>query len=140
MFHLKKRFWKSLRPHHFILIVTSGEAATTSLVRALLQVKTYLTVIVAGSKDALALEGFLKPDLLVLDDSHRANERGDLSGWLSITQTFKEVPTIILSSQLALSGEGERGAPRPVHLPKTIQSAELLATVKRLLTEASSPA
>lgn len=138
MCSLRRVFEKGRQPVGFILIVTGDDELASTLIHTLsgrkMAGKTYFALAVSGCKDALAVNGTLKLDLFVLDESLSISEGSVLYTSLSDGILLNAIPSITLGTQ-PTQAERKQALKRSVSLPKSSDRNELLALARQLLTE-----
>ena len=114
-----------------ILVVEDDDSIGTFLVEALSQETPYRALLVSDGVQALQLVNTVKPCLFITDFRLPHMNGLELCDSLKSMQSFKDIPTILMSAHLPMQEVQKRNI---VGLNKPFELDDLLSTVERLLS------
>lgn len=122
-----------------ILIVDDNEDLSKAL-RIILRAHDYVTAVAVDGVSAISQAKNEKPDLIILDLGLPAGDGYKVMERLNNLDSLASIPIVVLSAQDATTNrEKALNAGAKAFLEKPPDNAELLATIKSALEEASSP-
>ena len=114
-----------------ILVVEDDDSIGTFLVEALSQETPYRALLVSDGVQALQLVNTVKPCLFITDFRLPHMNGLELCDSLKSMQSFKDIPTILMSAHLPMQEVQKRNI---VGLNKPFELDDLLSIVERLLS------
>ena len=114
-----------------ILVVEDDDSIGTFLVEVLSEETPYRALLVSDGVQALRLVNTVKPCLFITDFRLPHMNGLELCDSLKSMQSFKDIPTILMSAHLPMQEVQKRNI---VGLNKPFELDDLLSTVERLLS------
>ncbi len=122
-----------------ILIVDDNEDLSKAL-RIILRAHDFVTAVAVDGVSAISQAKNEKPDLIILDLGLPAGDGYKVMERLSNLESLASIPIIVLSAQEAATNrEKALKAGAKAFLQKPPDNAELLATIRNVFEDSSSP-